>query len=133
MRGRKYSCWAAFPKVINTGATIFIAEGQLHRRTGGGAFLVENILLEDGPVRSPEALRPHAGAPAAAIQDVLPPQDVLFVQTSPGADPVAHLVPAAPSPEMRGLRRETTLPRGYSSGACLDIASLERGSGLALL
>ena len=67
IRGRKYSCWAALPNVINTGATIFNAKGICGGAPAVGTLFLENVLLDDIPIGAAEAARPHPGAPAAAI------------------------------------------------------------------
>src|SRR4029077_2721704 len=56
-------------------------ERDLWRRAGRRPFFVEDVLLDDAPVGTAVAPRPHAGAPAAAVEDLLPAHEVVFVHS----------------------------------------------------
>jgi hypothetical protein len=91
MRGRKRACCAGLPKAMMTGADHLEAEGQLHRRAGVGAFLVEDVLLHGRPAGAPVADRPACRPPALGMQYLLPAHEVVLLQTFATMDLVADL------------------------------------------
>ena len=56
-------------------------ERDLWRRAGRRTLFVEDVLLDDAPIGTAVAPRPHAGAPAAAVEDLLPAHEVVFVHS----------------------------------------------------
>src|SRR4029077_3790911 len=51
--------------------------GPPARRT----LFVEDVLLDDAPIGSAVTPRPHAGAPAAAVEDLLPAHEVVLLHS----------------------------------------------------
>ena len=58
------------------------AAGVAARCASRRTLFVEYMLLDDAPVGTAIAPRPHAGTPAAAVEDFLPAHEIVLVQTT---------------------------------------------------
>ena len=98
--------------------------GECHQHRGnhsqrkgkfcGGApaaarFLLENVLLDDAPAGAAEALRPHPGAPTAAVQNLLPAHQIVFAYALCRDASCREFRREARPPKRPALQRETTL------------------------
>jgi hypothetical protein len=78
MRGRKWSCCALAAEGHDHRCHHLQAEGQLHRRAGLGAFLLEDVLLHRRPAGAAVVFGPSDRTPSLRVQYLLPGDEIVF-------------------------------------------------------
>ena len=110
------------------------AERYEARGAGGGAFLVEEVLLDGGPARAAVLDRPVRGDPALRVEDLLPADVVVLDHAPMVQDLRADVARKLGAYERAHLRAERLLFRGVLEVHRVCLAGrdviLPRGSAL---